>query len=330
MNDQAVVTENTAAENAAAENQTLVKHCPKCGVALTKPSRFCPQCGEDLIPTCKACGAQLPEGVAFCPSCGARIDATPAPAPAVAVKAPAPAPSNKKRKVILISCIAVMVVAIAAIIIAIVLANRSTLGGKTPTSDKKNTTVAAESISLSETAITLTEGENTTVSATVRPTNATDKTVTWSSSDTNIATVNSYGRIEAVKKGTCTITATCGSISKAVTVTVKKKLPDLNKLYQDHCSSTWAKIGSDGSYLSVDSNPYDYDDGDYRFTYVVLDAIEDIHKALGLPESLYQDMMQTTWSMGKQEETFENIGIKVTWTYHPDKGMEVTYKLIND
>jgi hypothetical protein len=41
-------------------------------------------------------------------------------------------------------------------------------------------------------------------------------------------------------------------------------------------------------------------------------------------------MMQTSWDMGKQEEIFENIGVKVTWTYHPDKGMEVTYKLINN
>ena len=50
---------------------------------------------------------------------------------------------------------------------------------------------------------------------------------------------------------------------------------------------------------------------------------------LGLPDSLSKDMGQTTWSMGKQQEEFEDAGVKVTWTYHPDKGLEVTYKLLN-
>ena len=101
-------------------------------------------------------------------------------------------------------------------------------------------------------------------------------------------------------------------------------------MYNDYCASTWASLGSDRSYLSIDTNPYNYDDGDYRYISVANNAIEKINKALNLPDSLYEDMNQTSWSMGKQEETFENVGVKVTWTYHPDKGLEVTYKLINN
>ena len=71
---------------------------------------------------------------------------------------------------------------------------------------------------------------------------------------------------------------------------------------------------------------YDSDDYNNRST---LSAIENMNKKIGLPDSLYNDMIQTTWSMGKQKETFENLGVEVTWTYHPDKGLEVTYKLIN-
>ena len=70
---------------------------------------------------------------------------------------------------------------------------------------------------------------------------------------------------------------------------------------------------------------YDFDD--YSSTSILYE-IKDMNESLGLPDSLWNDMLQTTWSMGKQQETFENIGIKVSWTYHPDKGMEVTYKLI--
>jgi hypothetical protein len=105
---------------------------------------------------------------------------------------------------------------------------------------------------------------------------------------------------------------------------------NFEKLYDDYCNSTWATLGSDKSYLSLDTNPYDYDDGDYRYSSTVLDAVKKIHKALNLPDSLYEDMMQTSWGMGKQEETFDSVGVKVTWTYHPDKGMEVTYKIISN
>ena len=54
-----------------------------------------------------------------------------------------------------------------------------------------------------------------------------------------------------------------------------------------------------------------------------------MNRKIGLPDSLYNDMIQTTWSMGKQQETYESIGIKVSWTYHPNKGLEVTYKLLD-
>jgi len=315
MNEQAFATETVS---------TRVIHCPKCGAALTGENKFCPQCGENLTPptpVCQGCGATLPDNVSFCPLCGTRYSTDPIPAP---VPAPAPVPTpatpapekapaiNKKNIIIIASCAAVALIAILTIIIAVVLANRP---------------VPVERLSLSDTAITLTEGENKTVSATVFPTDADDKTVTWTSSDSKVATVNSYGKIEAVKKGTCTITATCGSISKTIEITVKKKLPDLRKLYNDYCTSSWAEIGSDNSYLEIDDNPYDYDD---YFISAADSAIQEINRQLNLPSSLYNDMLQTSWDMGKQRETYESIGIEVSWTYHPDKGLEVIYKLLID
>ena len=85
-------------------------------------------------------------------------------------------------------------------------------------------------------------------------------------------------------------------------------------------------MGSDGSYLKADTNVYDLDDFSNSDIWY---SIKEMNKKLGLPESLNSDMGGTTWSMGKQRQTFDAVGVEVTWTYHPDKGMEVTYKLIN-
>lgn len=66
-----------------------------------------------------------------------------------------------------------------------------------------------------------------TLTATVTPANSTDL-VTWSSSDTSVATV-SGGKVTALKEGTATITATAGSQSKSCTVTVTCGHTSLNE-----------------------------------------------------------------------------------------------------
>ncbi|MBQ6578185.1 MAG: Ig domain-containing protein, partial [Bacteroidales bacterium] len=82
--------------------------------------------------------------------------------------------------------------------------------------------VPVESVTLNKTALTLTEGDSETLTATVNPDNATDKTVTWSSSKTSVATVDN-GKITAIAEGTATITAKAGEKTATCTVTVKKK-----------------------------------------------------------------------------------------------------------
>ncbi len=100
--------------------------------------------------------------------------------------------------------------------------------------------------------------------------------------------------------------------------------PDFFDLYLEYCNYIWADYASDGSYLSIDTNPYDYDDSgmDYIDAYY---AIENVNKALGLPQSVLREMEETTWSMGKQTKTYDQF--TVSWTYHPDKGLEVLYSL---
>lgn len=81
--------------------------------------------------------------------------------------------------------------------------------------------IAVTSVELNQTNLTLKPEETATLVATVNPDNATDKTVTWTSSDASIATVDETGKVTAIKDGTATITARAGEKSATCTVTVK-------------------------------------------------------------------------------------------------------------
>ena len=82
-------------------------------------------------------------------------------------------------------------------------------------------TIPVESIELNKTSLNLTEGESETLTATLKPDNATDKTVTWSSSDSAIASVEN-GNVTAHKEGIATITAKAGDKSATCIVSVSK------------------------------------------------------------------------------------------------------------
>ena len=84
------------------------------------------------------------------------------------------------------------------------------------------------SITLSETSLPLTVGDVWQLSVTdILPENATDKSVIWSSSNLNVATVDEGGRVQAIAPGSATITATANDgsgVSASCEVTVKEKL----------------------------------------------------------------------------------------------------------
>lgn len=96
---------------------------------------------------------------------------------------------------------------------------------------------------------------------------------------------------------------------------------DFNSLYKACCSPSYAKVGADGSYLSIDTNP---DDLEGYSNDAAVRAIIYVNNALELPDYLLDDMSKTTALMGRQTETFKRI--TVSWSYHPDRGLEVTYK----
>lgn len=85
-----------------------------------------------------------------------------------------------------------------------------------------STSVKVTKISTSPSKITLNKGGKQAINLNFQPSNATNKKVTWSSSDTSVATVNPDGEITAIKTGSATITAKSndGSFTAQSSITV--------------------------------------------------------------------------------------------------------------
>lgn len=94
----------------------------------------------------------------------------------------------------------------------------------------KSTSVSVTSVSLDRSSISMKEGSTEWLTASVYPTNATNKNVIWSSSNTSVTSVSSYGQVSAKSAGTATVTcraadgsgkyATCRVSVEAATVYV--------------------------------------------------------------------------------------------------------------
>ena len=85
--------------------------------------------------------------------------------------------------------------------------------------------IPLKSIALSKTEYSMFDGDTTTLSVSYNPSTTTDdKTVTWTSSNTKVATVSKDGKITAIGAGTATITAKVGNFTAACKVTVSSKI----------------------------------------------------------------------------------------------------------
>ncbi|MCD8384716.1 MAG: Ig-like domain-containing protein [Clostridiales bacterium] len=263
------------------------------------------ECASDEIPDkkfCTKCGAELSEGQAFCPKCGQKTGEK------SSINDTAEKEHLTHKKWIIPAC------TIALVLIAAIAA--FALMGP-----------SVEDIILSQSSIEMKVDDTASISYTISPSEASDAKVSWSSSNEDVATVGESGYITAIGEGSCIITVTAGKVSDSLSVTVKTG-PDFQALYDEFCESTWASVGSDGSYLKLDTNPYNEDDSGIAYVDAYY-AVISINEELGLPESLIEDMASTTAAMGKQSETYSDLDLTVSWTYHPDKGLEVTYKLEN-
>ena len=99
--------------------------------------------------------------------------------------------------------------------------------------------ILVTAISVSPSSKTLDVSETVTLSATATPSTALDKTVTWSSDNTGVATVNESGVVTAVAPGSCTITATAhdgSGITATCAITVSKISPNTYAFSADNTS----------------------------------------------------------------------------------------------
>ena len=290
--------------------------CVNCGAPLGDGQEFCPKCGTPKggpkKRVCSKCGAELQNDQEFCPKCGTRYtEGANATNSAIEKFNESVKKENKKKK--LIPVIVGAGIVIVGLILFFVLRG-------TPVSD----------VSFSKDAITVTEGETAKIVCTVSPDDATDKTLTWKSSNSGVATVDENGKVTAISEGTCTITATSSNgKSDECKVTVEKAGPDFKAIYEAIGGEyPWAEVGSDNSYLKLDTNPYDRDDDGlaYSEAYVAASAVNAV---LGLPDSLTSAFGEVTGADGRQTKEYPSQGVSVSYKYHPDKGLEITYELIH-
>jgi hypothetical protein len=122
-------------------------------------------------------------------------------------------------------------------------------------------------ISVEPTTMTLTVGATGQITATVKPENATNKKVNWTTSDADVATVDLNGKVTAVAVGTATVTATSAadSTKKAscvVTVVsagnyivtvdgISKKASSDSPLYEEN-GRLWAPLRFIAEALSIE------------------------------------------------------------------------------
>ena len=101
--------------------------------------------------------------------------------------------------------------------------------------------IPVSGISLDNTSVALKEGQEIQLAAAVTPENATDKTVTWSSDKTHIATVDNTGKVKAVAEGTAVVTAKAGEKTATCTVTVSKNVVPVTSVTLDKTSLNMTK-----------------------------------------------------------------------------------------
>ena len=89
------------------------------------------------------------------------------------------------------------------------------------------TAIAVSEVKLDKTELTLYVGDEETLTASVLPEDATDKTITWTSSDKSIASVES-GKVKAVGKGTAKITASAGGKSASCNIEVLRPVSGIS------------------------------------------------------------------------------------------------------
>lgn len=194
-----------------------------------------------------------------------------------------------------------------------------------PVRSQKTDFIAVSSITINKQSLSMNVGESETLYTTITPENATNKAITWSSSNESVATVDASGRITAKNAGTATIiaTATDGSGIKAIcTLSIVGDYVDLGlpsgKLWatrnvgaenpEDYGSYfAWGEIATKAYFTKENCTTYNVDQGiniagtKYDAAYIALGG---------------------SWRMPTKEE-FSEMTSQCTWTTNIINGKRV-------
>lgn len=290
--------------------------CPVCGKEAPPEANFCTHCGTKLSQQDPAEEAAVSSPETQEPTQNAATtDPVPPSDPAgedtviPPEASPDPAVPAKFRftpKTIVLAAAIVVVVIILVVVLAVT--------SRGP---------AVTAVEFTQSSLSVQVGEDEEIDYTISPREAEDAKLKWTSSDANVAVVDGDGEVHGIAEGTCTITATAKSgASATIDVTVGPELSSFQTIYYNLLDSSYASLAADGSYLLIDTNPNDYDD------YSDEEAIQGLYytlAALGLPDSLIQKMGSTRALDGRQSEEYD--GLEVSWSYHPNKGLEVLFSI---
>lgn len=288
-------------------NSQMKYPCPNCGCEIEQNVIFCPQCGVSvnaMVATpqkryCSKCNTEILENQQFCPNCGYKVDNQQG-----SVSTHIKKKSNARIIVSIVIIIAVVLLAVGGFLAF--------------------NALFVKDIELNDHSINIEIDTVYELSYTITPNTALDKSVKWSSTDTNVATVDDNGEVTALDKGTATIIVeTSNGKTDECVVTVAAK--DFSNVYTAiGGEGYYCSLGLDGSYMEIDTNPLDIDD--YSST-TAFQMVQDANNALGLPDSVWNKMLSTNSLDGRQTETYGDI--TVSWKYHPDNGLEVIYEYSN-
>ena len=170
-------------------------------------------------------------------------------------------------------------------------------------------TVSVTGVSLDKITLELFTGDTAPLTATVEPGNATNKALTWSTSDNTVATVDENGTVTAVGAGEATITATAGGITATCVVHVRKPAT------VEPSGSTNLSFTTDRDEFSLTATVHaqgnDLNPKDGSWTWTVADA--DVVALSGSPTWRSQ-----SYSISRQAFTIEGTGTTTITAIYDD------------
>ena len=131
---------------------------------------------------------------------------------------------------------------------------------KTPqTPSQGNQNVEVTDISLNKNSLGLIIGNSDTLTANITPSNATNKSVTWSSSNSSIISVDNSGKVTAKAIGSATITAKTAN-GKEASATVTSDVKNITLTVGNQTISKYGTITSTNITVNIDANGYNVPD----------------------------------------------------------------------